>query len=190
MRFELLFFGKIPSGNKGFKPQFAWDFRKQMHDQLQNLWKIRPLNNEFRGWSEEPKNAKTGQGSAILERFDHKFITLIHEDAKLACSLNIHFYEPTGTLGVANDVIDVDNKLKKLFDVLQLPQTKKAINPDLLEPQYCLLSDDQLIWEVAVQRHRLLRKVNESNHFTRIEVQILPSTVTMSNIGLLGTFAN
>ncbi|WP_143748924.1 hypothetical protein [Mesorhizobium sophorae] len=123
---------------------------------------------------------------ATFERHGLDFVVVASERASLFIRMDVHFYEPAGGLSVASDVADVDNRVKVLFDLLRLPDQPKHIPPGL-QPHYCLMEDDRLIWELTVKRHRLLRSFEGAEYATRLDVSVLPSRGTMGNLSIVDT---
>jgi hypothetical protein len=87
---------------------------------------------------------------------------------------------------------DIDNRLKTLFDALQMPKDEKQLGeytaPELDEnPFYCLLEDDSLIVRAAVETDTLLAPVskNPDTNDARviIRVKTLPSQLQSYTIG-------
>ena len=63
-----------------------------------------------------------------------------------------------------------------------MSEAAAALLPDL---NYTLMQDDKLLWSIAVERKRLLRPIAGEASFTRLEVQIIPTKPTWSNIALI-----
>ncbi len=77
---------------------------------------------------------------------------------------------------------DIDNRLKTLFDALQIPDENQAVNlttNDIPEsPMLCLMSDDKLITSVNVSTAQLLDVEDQSKEV------VLIINVTIHNSGL------
>ncbi|TDH39022.1 hypothetical protein E2A64_08035 [Pseudohoeflea suaedae] len=189
MKFQLLLSGRIPSGNKSVNPDFAKRIRLQIHDQLQSLWQSLPLS-EYSKWKDYDEYSDVSwEGCCVFPILDVRHIALINSRNFAAARLDIHFYDPEGGLNLKSEVVDVDNRLKVLFDALQIPQNNRHI-PDGIERLHTLLENDRFIWDVSVQRHRLLRKIEDSDFFTQIIVEFIPQRVVIGNLSLFGVEAH
>lgn len=179
MNFELLLSGKLPTG-KGNKKhsELRKNLRSQIDRQLRALWRNKPL-------SAYDKLTKPGSTySAIHSKHDLTFICLASKQLKTACLLKFVMYEPSGSLEVTSDVADPDNRLAGLLDILSIPTTKEAAE-GFPNPLYTLMEDDKLVWSIAVERRRLLRKVESQDFFTRLEVQVIPTEAILDSPALI-----
>jgi len=52
------------------------------------------------------------------------------------------------------------------------------------------MSDDRLIWGVSLKRMRLLRNIEDSRYFTRIVVELVPTSATLTNLSLINVVAH
>ena len=187
MIFELLLSVEIASRSATKSRMRCIDnLREQIDAQMRRVWMASPLRqvDETKRFRERA-NSKDGM-SVVRKVGGTRFIPLICEELQLAADLQVTFYEPTGSLGVAGDVADADNRLKTLFDALRAPHsTDEMGRHDYGEECYTLLSDDRLIWAVRVNRVRLLREIDGSKQFTRVVVQLIPTSSSFNNISLL-----
>ncbi|WP_422038215.1 hypothetical protein [Roseibium sp.] len=189
MKFELMLTGRIPSSNKKLNLDLAKRIRRQVDDQMKTLWEANPLSG-FQKWrANKEYNENTWEGAAVFDKKDRKFVALINDRLLLAARISFHFYDPEGGLDIKSHIVDVDNRLKVLLDLLRVPDDLKQV-PEDIDTNYCLLSDDKLVWGVSVERHRLLAPINSENHFTRLVVEVVPAKMAMGNISLFGVEAH
>ncbi len=110
------------------------------------------------------------------------------EDNHLICALDILMLRngPPGKVRT-----DIDNRLKTLFDALQMPNSDqlggKTPEPGQ-DPFYVLLADDRLITRVAVTSDMLLEPVEGVEDAVRlvIDVNVRPYAVTWENASFAG----
>jgi hypothetical protein len=104
--------------------------------------------------------------------------------------MNVTFFESSGSLSVASDIGDIDNKAKTLIDALKLPSNNEldALNDEQkTETVHCLLMDDLFLWGIDLNRRRLLHpEFRENETFTQIDVEVIPRVVTIVNVSLFG----
>ena len=188
MKFELFVVGEIKSGNAGRgRSENIFEIRKQLEPQLRRVWESQPLL-EF-----DKQKGIRGSISGLMTNMvcrwvsNTRFIPVICEGLHLAARIEFTFYEPTGSLSVASEVSDIDNRLKTLFDALRYPRDVNEIGDrDYGNEFHCLLDDDIRIWEITVKRTRLLRDMEGQDRFARISVEAIASQTTLNNLSLLG----
>ena len=116
---------------------------------------------------------------------------MVTEENGLICALDILMLRngPPGQVRT-----DIDNRLKTLFDALQMPNSDqlggKTPEPDQ-DPFYVLLEDDRLITRVAVISDMLLEPVkgvdrDEDAVRLVIDVSVRPYRVTFENVDFAG----
>jgi hypothetical protein len=187
MKFTLTFDGDLPSNGR---PKEKWQIRNQFHPQLAELWRINPCLQEVvhrrhvstKGYMQyeihhsqpEFRDAYQpdldGNSVDLLEpilRGSRQCLPLISERLGLKCGLHIAFLrrdEP----GNVYQHGDLDNRLKTLFDALQVPNPDQMAGEPTLEeipnPIYCLLEDDKLITGFQIESHQLLSRSPQSKN--------------------------
>ena len=90
----------------------------------------------------------------------NRFVPLINETGGFTCNLNILFLRRDNPGNLIDNLGDIDNRIKVLFDGLRMPRDVKelggySIDPDE-NPFFCLLEDDKLITGVTVTTDRLI----------------------------------
>jgi hypothetical protein len=178
MSFRLIYEGELLSSNSGDKKAVRKNkhaIRRQLHPQLKRLWEI---EKELRWMARSPVPGKAyGTDNPIAPDEGLQYLAKRHEiggygfiplvgatldpnrEPEIICSLDILFLrrEPPGAIIQGGDI---DNRIKTLFDGLQLPDSKEHVTeppaPDE-SPMYCLLKNDRLISEVRVSTDLLLR---------------------------------
>jgi hypothetical protein len=205
MEFRLTYEGRLLASNVGgrdekpARKEYKQGVRKQFHAQLKRLFEITPFLNtgeasgpSLEGYAETslPKYDK----EAIAAKHAHygfNFLPLVTEELRLSCWLDILFLrrQPLG------DVLqqgDIDNRLKTLFDCLQVPDANQGYDelmPDANEkPFYCLLENDRLISKISVETDRLLQDLprphprDDNDARLIITVRLQPYELTFGNI--------
>lgn len=218
MEFKLIYDGLLRSGQgKGSSDKHS--IRKVIHQQLIQLWEVVP-ELKMRSGPHSILNAPPAEGvpgqvgfkvtmAAATQRpslwetlgnqwrrCDYKCVPLVSNQLKLTCSLDILLLwrdrvVPIGPSG------DIDNRLKTLFDALQIPQDCADVDPPAQKDEYllCLLENDNLITDVRVSTDRLLTPFaptagpgasHPENHVHLvINVKAQPSSVIYDNLGFL-----
>jgi len=183
-RFSLHYRGKLPSNGKAKKKH---ELRLTLHDQLRAITERSQVGRQLLDplvpgqlW---PNSQLSGADDdcLLLERCDRTFLPLASKTLRkhfkvidLAVGpyldaaepkaprveLDIALYRPGAPGGIFHGSgVDIDNRLKTLFDALQPPAANHALgNPTPTEPEpiCCLLVDDQQITRVNVETHELL----------------------------------
>jgi hypothetical protein len=126
----------------------------------------------------------TTYATCLVKRHDKEFVVLARQAIRTACKLQVVFYEPEGSLEVASQVADTDNRLAGLLDLLTIPVGADAAQ-FLGERTFSLLEDDKLVWALSIERRRLFRTVEGAEMFTRIAVQLIPTQPSLDNIALI-----
>ena len=188
MNFTLFYPGEIRSGNKN-NARHIDEIRRAISPQMERLYSLEPLTAggvicEPSGDSEKDKN----MCCCFTNVGGRNFSCLVSKWMRTACKLHITYYESEGSLSVANSLVDIDNKTKTLFDALALPLESQIASLDPCKGRtHCLCQDDSLVWEAKIGRLRLLDKnLFNATSFTQIEVEIIPTQLTISNIGFFG----
>jgi hypothetical protein len=179
---------RLVTGSGGYgRAKDKHRLRKHFHLQLRELWKQHP---DLRAQSEQRYAVYTtasnqvsapGPGVEQIEavpsghpnaktwvehiadnylRCGGRFIPLIRDAGGFTCDLNILFLRRDNPGNLINNLGDIDNRIKVLFDGLRMPRDVKelggyAIDQDE-DPFFCLLEDDKLITSVAVTTDRLI----------------------------------
>ena len=129
--------------------------------------------------------------------FGYNFVPLVTAELDLACWLDILFLrrQPGGELFVHGDI---DNRIKTLFDCLQIPDAHQGyddLTPEEDEkPYFCLLENDKMISKISVETDLLLEDLKE-NPITKptsspdlndarviITVRVRPNNMHMYNV--------
>ena len=216
MKVTLTYDGPLHSNGN---PERKWRIRNQLHPQLEELWTTNVILKTVRTWSIVPKNAglsfrllpwpteedvkrlktpdmpvrKPNEAEqdlcAPIIKNGRSFIPLVRDSLDLTCSLDILFLKKE-RLRPLNDSGDIDNRLKTLFDALQIPddnQSRGDTTKPPHDPVYCLLENDRLVSDVAVRTGRLLGPQENDNHVRLvIDVAVKITHVNPVNVGLLG----
>jgi hypothetical protein len=219
MEFRLVYDGQLRSGQGGGSSANKHEIRKAIHQQLAKLWEAVP-DLKMRSSPHSILNAPPAKGiaghaghsvtmAAAIERpslwetlgsqfrgCDYRFVPLVSNHLKLTCSLDILLLwqdriVPVGPAG------DIDNRLKTLFDALQIPQSCSDVDPPTERDEFLfvLLENDNLITDVRVTTDRMLtpyvrtpgQGASHPENFVRlvINVKVQPSIVGFENLAFL-----
>jgi hypothetical protein len=164
MQFRLLYQGILRS-NGDVEDKFA--IRRQFHPQLRRLWLEHPLlSKQCSMWGAAEAQSAGGDpfdlgvrrlADTHLNGF--RFMPLSRKDWHLRCSLDVLFLrrEKPGKVFMRGDI---DNRLKTLFDAVQMPHLGQDIGDQVPgvdeDPLYVLLEEDDLVADVSVTTDRLL----------------------------------
>lgn len=163
------------------------EIRKALHPQLKRLWdinpylskaKTEPVPSEVPGrrfGAAKPQNTLTGLVRRF-NRFGYNFVPLITQDLGVLCSVDI-LYLRNGSPGSLLQAGDLDNRLKTLFDGLQVPREANQVGDyaapsDGEDPFFCLLEDDSLVTRVTVETDTLLAPVTGDANDARVIIKV------------------
>lgn len=165
MQFRLMYEGRLPAKGAHDSRAAAHNIRKVLHKQLLELWQRHDFLKRFIE-GRTPKVFPDGELVSVMSkmadnfaRCGFRFLPLIRNTSGVACSLDILFLrrEEPGALVHAGDL---DNRIKVLFDALQMPEDCNQVqgcSPDADEdPFMCLLQNDRHITDFRVTSDRLL----------------------------------
>lgn len=170
MEFRLLYQG-ILRANGAVEDKFA--IRRQIHPQLKLFWTQHPLlRNQCYMWGAVEANESGNPNWTENDVFEFglqrladthlngfRFLPLSRSEWHLRCSIDVLFLrrEKPGNVFMRGDI---DNRLKTLFDALQMPRLGQDIGGQVPgeeeTPFYVLLENDELIADVSVTTDRLL----------------------------------
>jgi hypothetical protein len=191
MEFRLLYQG-ILRANGGVEDKFS--IRRQLHPQLKRFWTEHPLLKDMCwrwGCVEAEENGQDAFDMGIKRLANthingFTFLPLSRKEWHLRCSIDVLFLrrEKPGNIFMRGDI---DNRLKTIFDALQMPRLGQDIGNEVAQsdetPFYILLQDDELIADVSVTTDRLLA-FPEDSQFTRdyavlvINVKLQPTQLS------------
>lgn len=186
MEFTLTYRGILHSnGNRRHKH----DVRRHFHKQLKLLWEQYPLKMYQTYLHEKNPNPDDNElWTSLLFPLDHyQFVPLVNQELFLVAELDIILMRPEAHGEIITQAGDIDNRLKTLFDALQMPKPNQLPEDQVpIEdevPFFCLLEDDNLITKVAVKTEQLLEPVtDESEVLLIIQVNTKKTTTTVKNL--------
>ena len=123
-------------------------------------------------------------------RCGYQFVPLVTQQLSLLCSLNILFLRPD-VPGNTLQSGDLDNRIKTLLDALRLPTNADELGGyskpgDDEDPFFCLLEDDCLVSQLAIETDILLeptgKDFDKNDARLIITVKIRPYSVHMFNL--------
>lgn len=190
MKFTLTYEGELRSNDARRK----WEIRKHFHPQLAELWRVSPALQQLQDRNMVGPSVHHSDGTetvdicAPIERGGRRFIPLVRESLAVKCGLKIIFLrkEEPGRVYQGGDL---DNRIKTLLDALSMPEAAQVrADESISDPIYCLMEDDRLLMNLAVETHRLLTRPNASEHEVHllIEVDVRVTLARIYNQVLLG----
>jgi hypothetical protein len=149
-------------------PKDKQAIRRALHPQLAELWRQDPLSRLARQRQVLNEHAfGPGTVKLLTERGRFTFVPLVTPRLNLVCHLDILFLRPGPPGSLVQQGGDIDNRLKTLFDSLQLPDANQVTDDtpgDGETPFFCLLEDDGLITRVSVDRIAHRRAVGDTRN--------------------------
>lgn len=187
MKFTLFYSGTIRSSNKK-NVNHINEIRCGLSPQIRLLYDYEPLSGLEAKC--EPGEYPEQSIRTFLNVRNRSYSCLVNRGFGLACIIHFTFFESSGSLSVASDIGDLDNKVKTLIDALRVPAESEV---DVVRDSFightvhCLLMDDSYIWEIQVERKRLLHpEFRKQRTLAQIDVEVIPRKVTIANLGLFG----
>ncbi|MFI5023673.1 MAG: hypothetical protein ACHQRJ_18735 [Alphaproteobacteria bacterium] len=192
MKFTLTYEGELVANGRPLK---KWEIRKQLHPQLQELWRVNPSIKQAERnrmvpaessfflmdthhSSDATPQAPRNIGNSIdlcapIESGGKIFLPLVRETFALTCALKILFLRKEVPGRLVYQGGDIDNRLKTLFDALAVPLPEQVMDdPTIDQPIYCLLENDERITGFDVQTHRLLSQPDVSEHYVKLIIEV------------------
>lgn len=158
MRFRLFYEGDLlSSGNNSKRPAHKHEIRRAFHKQLRELWRV---DGNLSGWADHAESNAIPKFHGIADRYNkwgYRWVPLVDDANSTHCSIDVLMLRPGKVGGLIADT-DIDNRLKTLFDALQIPTSQSQLEPPASdeEPFFVLLEKDSLISSVTVMTDRLL----------------------------------
>jgi hypothetical protein len=192
MNFRLTYEGVLPSNGT---PNEKQAIRLALHPQLAELWNQQPLQRLVKQNQLVPDSVI--QPSLAFDRGGYRFVPVVTTRLNLIAHLDILFLRPGNPGSLITQSGDIDNRLKTLFDALQIPDANQiaAAPPGAAHatraaaPFFCLLEDDALITRVNVETDRLLTTdaagVGQARVFLVIHVTLRATQLANYNIDLV-----
>jgi hypothetical protein len=192
VEFRLTYAGLLLASNSRRDTQSArkthkHEIRRIFHKQLKRLWEITPFLKSgkrsgsgallFGGNSNRPDYTV----DTLQQKHAHygwNFVPLVTHDLNLSCWLDILFLrrQPPGELFKHGDI---DNRLKALFDCLQIPDANQEYHNRTPE-------DDEMISKISVETDILLEEVKDKSdeHDARLVItaRLKPYEMTLDNM--------
>jgi hypothetical protein len=205
VEFRLTYDGPLLASNGGrdsrpARKEHKRAIRNRFHSQLRRLWQTVPhlrAGRETSGlgyWSSPSTQERPRYDMPTLAAkynlYGWNFVPLVTQDLQLSCWLDILYLrrQKKGDLFVNGDI---DNRIKTLFDCLQIPdahQEYQSIAPDADEtPFFCLLENDKLISKITVETDLLLEDIRGQSydeHDARLVITVRIRPYEMSPFNL------
>ncbi len=173
MKFTLIYDGPLKSNGK---TEHKHELRQHFGKQLENVWKRSPLDGFWNEIQDEAhREHDYRKGHFIHSKGGIDFVALVNEGAGLMCKLDVTLLRPGSPGRIITQAGDIDNQLKTLFDALSVPQEnqipKSILSAPPSSPIHCLLEDDSLISNVAVDTEELLTDSSDSA-FVKLKIDV------------------
>jgi hypothetical protein len=230
MEFRLVFTGSMKSGQGSGMVEEKHTIRKAIHKQLAKLWEAVPdlkMRTAEHSILHAPaqeyvpvvglpggKGKRTTMAAAVMRdslletlgnnfnKCGYKFVPLVNKHLNLTCGLDVLLLQRDGAspLRRGKEGTDIDNRLKTLFDGLQVPQYCSDIpsgtvkDPDEDPYFFCLLEDDRLVTDVKVITDRWLAPyapppgpASHPENFVHavVTVRVQPSVFSFENLAFV-----
>ena len=165
VEFTLTYRGRLLSQNAERKrvSENKREIRLALSPQLQMLWKTQPQLRVSEITTARMEKGKVIRDKVWMTHYDvviggREYRPLIASD--LLAYLSITWLRldsvDAGPIVSGRDGADIDNRLKTLFDALQLPQENQITEVESGEKVYCLVEDDAMIHDLQVSTGPLL----------------------------------
>ncbi|RVD55695.1 hypothetical protein EN828_27075 [Mesorhizobium sp. M2D.F.Ca.ET.185.01.1.1] len=183
---------KNSPAQRGARAKHKHEIRKRFHPQLKRLWSI-TRNLDQRLADGELDTTYREELANKFSRDGYRFCPLVTNALGVLCSLSVLFLRADEP-GALIQSGDIDNRLKTLFDALCMPKDLAQLGgytmPDAGEdPFYCLLEDDRLINNLAIETDTLLEPLGDSFDVNDarliISVRVWPYRVGIDNLDLI-----
>ena len=176
MEFVLHYAGQLKSGQSKTIANHKHELRKHFHKQLQLLSQQDPLA-QWDIITDAPSDSKHRDGKYFFRRNDFVFAPIVNKKLGGSAEIVIKMLRPEKPGNLIGDTADIDNRLKTLFDALQVPdknQLPKEILRDSNEQPYflCLLEDDRLVTRIDVQAFRLLDPLTQHKNYVDLQIHV------------------
>ncbi len=199
MKFRLTYEGLLlGSSRTDTRARHKHEIRKRFHRQLAHLWQITPALRNRRHYPKKDlkevlQNDSEPWVDALAKRYarnGYNFVPLILEGLSLSCGVDVLFLRPDSPGSLVKSG-DIDNRLKTLFDALRIPQNLGELGgydepADDENPFFCLLEDDKLITQIAVETDVLHEPTGDAYDVNDarlvITVTMRPAIVSMENL--------
>ena len=209
MRFVLVYRGELPASQKRGKPDAIKKIREQLHPQLEKLWQVSPALIALQSTARiaDPNRAGSGRVkisgvapghaqkipnypledweidlSAPIKVQGKQYRPLVRSSLNTSCKLNIQFLRADDQGSLRNGAGDLDNRIKTLFDALEMPAEDSL--PGQLsndECTYCLCENDKLITDFDISSDRLLLPDTASQKEVHLIIEVI---IGVTHVGL------
>ncbi|WP_126821718.1 hypothetical protein [Rhizobium fabae] len=163
------------SGNNSKRPGHKHDIRREFHKQFRELWRVDGNLNEWMDYANDETAPAFQRIADRNGKWGYRWVPLVSDENFTHCSLDVLMLRPGKAGGLIVDT-DIDNRLKTLFDALQIPTSQSQLPETPAsdeDPFFVLLEKDSLISSVSVTTDRLLARAR----FTRND---FPDSLTLS----------
>ena len=176
MEFVLHYAGDLKSGQSKKISQHKHNLRKHFHKQLLLLTERDPVA-QWDIITELPCNSPNREGKYFFQRDSFTFLPLVNKKLGGYAEISVKMLRPEKPGNLLSETADIDNRLKTLFDALQVPddnQLPSSASPDVEEQPYfiCLLEDDRLVTRVEVQAFRLLDPLKQGKNYVDLQIHV------------------
>jgi hypothetical protein len=164
------------------------EIRKTFHNQLRTLWSSREPLVSTSPSLRDPRRESEASISLAQQVGPYVFIPLVSQRWFTIAEVDVLFlrHSPPGEL--IKDGVDIDNRMKTLFDALRVPIIDELPSGETpgedQGPFYCLLQDDALVAALSVRTDQLLTPGNDNDVQLVIHVDVKPTKPIWANDGI------
>jgi hypothetical protein len=188
VEFRLTYDGPLlATSQNNTRTKHKHEIRKRLHPQLKRLWMTVPhlttlkiFPKVFPGGLISPAVGPFPgpyRWEIIAEKFamfGYNFVPLVAEDLTVNCAIEILMLRPDFPGAIINRS-DIDNRLKTLFDAMQIPRSGEGLEAptESEKPFFCLLEDDKLISKITVETDSLLQPIGDADEVKATDVRLV-----------------
>lgn len=105
------------------------------------------------------------------------FLPIVNVKLNGYAEVSIEMLRPERPGNLISETADIDNRLKTLFDALQVPKIEQLPANEVPAAEHspfflCLLEDDRLVTKVSVQAYRLLDPQRQDKNEVDLQIRI------------------
>ena len=117
------------------------------------------------------------EGKYFFQRREFVFLPIVNVKLNGYAEVSIEMLRPERPGNLISETADIDNRLKTLFDALQVPKIEQLPANEVPAAEHspfflCLLEDDRLVTKVSVQAYRLLDPQRQDKNEVDLQIRI------------------
>ncbi len=182
MELVLTYEGHIPS--KGSSNAAVWRMRTCFDQQLRKVWGKPPFE-VLKKWEDSNFAANAPKFTRVLG--GHTFVPFYGADVGIGIDLDIRLLTGMPDKKAILSAGDLDNRVKRIIDALQIPTQKGELIADL-QPAgrfHCLVENDSAVLSLKASLGVYLGSDDPAISFATIVIRPVAMKVTQSNLEML-----